>query len=125
MGVVAGRAVSFIQVADRAQALGFYCDTLGLRLRSSDDHGDFLEAGEALIRLTALPDYKPHPHPVFGWDVDDIAAAAQVLRDRGVAFTIYEGLGQDALGVWTSPDGTAKVAWFNDPDGNVLSLSQT
>ncbi|WP_333586771.1 VOC family protein [Phenylobacterium sp.] len=94
-------------------------------MRSSDEHGDFLEAGETLVRLTALPDYKPHPHPVFGWDVQDIAVAARALGERGVKFTIYEGLGQDDLGVWTSPDGKAKVAWFNDPDGNVLSLSQT
>lgn len=125
MGVVLGQAVIFIQVADRARGLGFYRDTLGLAVRSSDEHGDFLEAGETLVRLTALPDYKPHPHPVFGWDVQDIAVAARALGERGVKFTIYEGLGQDDLGVWTSPDGKAKVAWFNDPDGNVLSLSQT
>ncbi|MNT95901.1 Glyoxalase-like domain protein [compost metagenome] len=61
---------------------------------------------------------------MFGWNVDDIQAAAAALRDKGVTFTIYDGMGQDALGVWTSPDGAAKVAWFADPDGNVLSLSQ-
>lgn len=61
---------------------------------------------------------------MFGWNVSDIVAAAKDLRARGVAFTIYDGMGQDELGVWTSPDGKAKVAWFSDPDGNVLSLSQ-
>lgn len=54
-----------------------------------------------------------------------IRAAIEALRGKGIEFTIYEGFGQDELGVWTSPDGKAKVAWFADPDGNVLSLSQT
>ena len=53
-----------------------------------------------------------------------IAAVVQTLRDRGVTLTIYEGMGQDELGIWTAPDGKAKVAWFADPDGNVLSLSE-
>lgn len=121
---VAGQPVAFIQVADRERGLAFYRDTLGLRVRDSDPFGDFLEAGGALVRMTALPDYKPHPHPVFGWNVDDISATAAELRGRGVAFTIYEGMGQDEQGIWTAPDGRAKVAWFADPDGNVLSLSQ-
>lgn len=121
---VSGCPVAFILVGDRERGLAFYRDTLGLRVRSSDDFGDFLEVEGALIRMTALPDFKPHPHPVFGWNVDDIAAAVRRLRDAGIKFTIYEGMGQDELGVWTAPDGRAKVAWFADPDGNVLSLSQ-
>jgi catechol 2,3-dioxygenase-like lactoylglutathione lyase family enzyme len=119
-----GTPVAFIQVSDRARGLAFYRDTLGLAHLSGDDFGDFLAAEGALIRLTALPDYAAHPHPVFGWDVADIAAAARELKARGVALTLYEGMGQDAEGIWTAPDGTTKVAWFADPDGNVLSLSQ-
>lgn len=122
--MIAGTPVSFINVGDRERGLAYYTDVLGLKHRSADAFGDFLEAGAGLIRLTALPDYKPGPHPVFGWNVDDISAAAKDLRARGVVFTIYDGLGQDADGVWTSPDGAAKVAWFADPDGNVLSLAQ-
>lgn len=119
------RAVAFVQVSDRERALAFYQGVLGLRLRSSDGFGDFLEFGGALLRMTAVPDWKAGPHPVLGWDVPDIAAAVRALTARGVRFTVYEGFGQDELGVWTSPDGAAKVAWFADPDGNVLSLSQT
>ena len=116
--------VAFLYVGDRERALGFYRDTLGFPLRSSDEHGDFIDLGRALVRMTVMPDHKAGPHPVLGWDVPDIRAAASALRDRGIAFAIYEGMGQDELGIWTSPDGSAKVAWFADPDGNVLSLSQ-
>ena len=122
--MVAGTPVMFINVGDRQRGLDFYTGPLGLKLRSSDHFGDFLEVDGALIRLTALPGYQAGAHPVFGWNVVDIVASVTALRARGVAFTIYEGMGQDALGVWTAPDGVAKVAWFNDPDGNVLSLSQ-
>lgn len=116
--------VAFLYVCDRERALGFHRETLGLELRSADDFGDFIDLGGALLRMTVMPDHKAHPHPVLGWNVEDIAAAAESLRDRGITFTIYEGMGQDALGIWTSPDGRSKVAFFTDPDGNVLSLSQ-
>jgi catechol 2,3-dioxygenase-like lactoylglutathione lyase family enzyme len=116
--------VSFLYVADRARALVFYCGPLGLALRSSDDFGDFIDAGPGLIRMTVVPDRTPSPHPVLGWNVPDIRAAVEALSARGVTFAIYEGMGQDELGIWTAPDGKAKVAFFTDPDGNVLSLAQ-
>jgi catechol 2,3-dioxygenase-like lactoylglutathione lyase family enzyme len=116
--------VSFLYVSDRQRALDFYCSTLGLNLRSSDAFGDFIETGPGLIRMTVMPDREPGAHPVIGWNVTDIRAAVEALRGRGVAFTIHEGMGQDELGIWTSPDGSAKVAFFADPDGNVLSLAE-
>jgi catechol 2,3-dioxygenase-like lactoylglutathione lyase family enzyme len=120
-----GTPVAYLTVRDRERALGFYQGVLGLALRSSDPFGDFIDLGGlGLLRMTVMKDHQPSPHPVLGWNVADIAAAALALRDRGVAFTIYEGMGQDALGVWTSPDGSTKVAFFADPDGNVLSLSE-
>jgi predicted enzyme related to lactoylglutathione lyase len=122
--MVSGVPVAFIHVSDRARGLDYYGRALGLKVRSSDPFGDFLEVEGALIRLTALPDYQASGHPVFGWNVEDIHAAVAALSERGVAFTIYDGMGQDAQGVWTAPGGGAKVAWFADPDGNVLSLSQ-
>ncbi len=124
MSVVQGTPVAFVHVSDRQRALDFYAGKLGLVVRSSDPFGDFLEAGAALVRLTALPDYTAGAHPVLGWHVDDIEAGVKTLTERGVVFTIYEGFGQDALGIWTAPGGGARVAWFADPDGNVLSLSQ-
>jgi predicted enzyme related to lactoylglutathione lyase len=116
--------VAFLYVSDRERALGFYRESLGLELRSADDFGDFIDLGGALLRMTVMPDHKAHAHPVLGWNVEDIAAAVESLSDRGITFTIHEGMGQDALGIWTSPDGRSKVAFFTDPDGNVLSLSQ-
>jgi catechol 2,3-dioxygenase-like lactoylglutathione lyase family enzyme len=120
-----GTPVAFLYVSDREQALAFYRGTLGLELRSSDDFGDFIDLGGALLRMTVMPDHAAHPHPVLGWHVDDIGSAVEALRDRGVTFTIFEGMGQDALGIWTSPDRNSKIAFCADPDGNVLTLSQS
>jgi catechol 2,3-dioxygenase-like lactoylglutathione lyase family enzyme len=116
--------VAFLYAGDRDRALAFYCGKLGLTLHSSDAFGDFIDLGPALARMTVMADYKAGPHPVLGWNVADIEASVAALCDRGIDFAIYEGMGQDELGIWTSPDGAAKVAWFADPDGNVLSLSQ-
>ncbi|RYF94752.1 MAG: VOC family protein [Caulobacteraceae bacterium] len=121
----AATPVAFVQVIDRARALAFYQDVLGLTLKSSDGFGDFLQFGAgAEIRMTALPGWTPGAHPVVGWNVDDIVAAVQALTAKGVVMKIYEGMGQDAMGVWTSPDGAAKVAFFPDSEGNLLSLAQ-
>lgn len=116
--------VAFLYTSDRERALGFYRDTLGLALHSSDPFGDFISLGAALVRMTVLPDHKAHEHPVLGWNVDDIVAAVEALRHRGVDCLVYEGYGQDALGIWSAPDGKSKLAWFADPDGNVLMLNQ-
>jgi catechol 2,3-dioxygenase-like lactoylglutathione lyase family enzyme len=121
---ISGTPVAFINVSNRDHALKFYRDALGLVLRSSDDFGDFIQLDGGLLRLTVLPDFRPGPHPVLGWNVHDIRSAVETMRTRGVEFTIYPGMGQDELGIWTGPDGHVQVAWFADPDGNVLSLSQ-
>ncbi len=117
--------VAFVNVTDRNRGIAFYRDTLGMAHKSSDDFGDFFAFGGGLMRLTALPDWKATGHPTIGWDVADIGATAAALKAKGIAMTIYDGMGQDENGVWSAPDGGAKVAWFNDPDGNCLSLSQT
>ena len=121
---ISGAPVAFVYVADREQALAFYCETLGLEQHSSDPYGDFLNLGGPLLRVTVMAGRQPLPHPVMGWNVDDIVTAVQALRARGVTFTIHEGFGQDALGIWTAPDGRTRLAFFADPDGNVLTLSQ-
>ncbi len=120
-----GTPVAFLYVKDRERALKFYRESLGLALQSSDDFGDFIDLGSGLARMTVMPDFAATPHPVLGWNVDDINATVKALRDRGIVFNIHEGMGQDALGIWTSPDGRSKVAFFSDSEGNVLTLSQT
>src|ERR1043165_2456307 len=112
--------VTYAYVTDSARAVGFYTETLGFAVRNSGEHGDTIDMGRSLLHLTPMDDHKPGPHPVLGWEVSVVEA----LKARGVAMTIYEGMGQDAQGVWGSPDGATKLAWFPDPDGNVLMLSQ-
>lgn len=116
--------VAFLYGGDRQKMIDFYCGTLGFALKASDAHGDFIDVGSGLIRLTIFPDYKAGQFPVLGWHVGDIAADAKRLADLGIAFLRYDFLEQDDLGIWTAPDGKAKVAWFNDVEGNLLSLSQ-
>jgi catechol 2,3-dioxygenase-like lactoylglutathione lyase family enzyme len=117
--------VCFVLTADRAKAKPFYADVLGLRLLGEDGHAVTFDIGNRTpLRLTDLPGHIGAPHTVVGWNVADIRSAVRDLAGRGVTFKIYEGFGQDADGIWGSPDGGAKVAWFADPDGNVLSLTQ-
>ena len=119
------KPIMFIITRDRAASEAFYGDTLGLTRAPGDDFAAVYDlGGAALLRVTEVPDFVAGAHPALGWEVPDIVDAMQTLVDKGVAPTIYEGYCQDALGIWTSPDGAAKVAWFNDPDGNVLSLTQ-
>ena len=117
--------VAFLYVSERERALAFYRERLGFGLKSSDPFGDFLDLGGALVRMTMMPDHRPGQHPVLGWNVAEIGAAVAALRGRGVDFLRYEGMGQDADGIWTAPDGASKLAFFADPDGNVLTLSQS
>lgn len=118
------RPVVMICTKDRAAALPFYRDTLGLRLVSEDPFAAVFEIAGATMRLSDVADWKPHPHTIFGFTVDDIAKTVEELAGKGVAFLRYPGFEQDKRGVWTSPDGAARIAWFNDPDGNNLSLAQ-
>ena len=126
MSIPAGsHPVTFIITTDRAKAMAFYADVVGLKLMGEDDHAVTFDAGNRTpLRLTEVPGFKAMGHTVLGWHVADIAAAARALVAKGAKFNVYDGFGQDADRVWHSPGGGAKVAWFNDPDGNVLSLTQ-
>lgn len=125
MTLLSANPVAFILTADRTRAKPFYAGALGLPILSEDDFAVTFDLGEGMtIRLTDLPGHKGAEHTVLGWGVADIAASAAELRAKGVTFRIYEGFGQDADGIWSPPGGGARVAWFTDPDGNVLSLTQ-
>ena len=123
--LAAAQPVTFILTANRSAAKPFYAGALGLTIIAEDGFAvTFALAGGATMRLTDLPDHRAQGHTVLGWDVADIDAAVAELRGKGVTFRIYEGFGQDKNGIWSPPGGGAKVAWFSDPDGNVLSLTQ-
>lgn len=119
------RPVTFIMTRDAGASKTFYNGVLGLPFGPQDDFATVYDLGNTTLRVTEIADWQAGPHPALGWHVADIAATAAELRAKGATFTIYPGFGQDDLGIWTSPDGSAKVAWFNDPDGNVLSLTQS
>ncbi len=122
--LVKAKPVSFILVRDREKAKEFYGGALGLKMVSEDAFAATYDlGGGATMRLTTVADYQAHPHTVIGWHVGDLGAAVKSMKAKGVSFNVYEGFGQDADGVWTAPDGSMKVAWFNDPEGNVLSVS--
>ncbi len=124
MSLAGSKPVTFVITRDRTVAEAFYGGILGLSRLQGDDFAAVYDLGGVPLRLTEVPDHTPQPHPVLGWQVPDIIATVQALTDKGVCFSIYDGMGQDTLGIWTAPDGSAKVAFFNDPDGNGLSLTQ-
>ena len=118
-------AMTFVVVTDRVRAKAFYGETLGFSLIHEDDFAAVFDLNGIALRVSeARGSFTPAQHTVLGWQVADIVASVQALRAAGVSFTIYEGFGQDALGIWTAPGSTNRVAWFRDPDGNVLSLMQ-
>ena len=116
--------VAFVSVTDVDRARAFYEGTLGLRIVEESPFALVADANGTMLRITPTHGpFTPQPFTILGWGVDDIASTVDELTSRGVAFTRYEQLEQDARGVWQSPS-SAKVAWFTDPDGNTLSLTQ-
>ena len=117
------RLVAFVPITLPARALAFYRDVLGLELVEETPFAVVLDAGGTTLRLTPVEDLRPQPFTVLGWTVDDVTTAVRDLAARGAVMTRYAGMEQDADGVWTTPAG-ARIAWFTDPDGNTLSLTQ-
>jgi len=115
--------VAFVATAKVPAALGFYRDVLGLRLVADEPFALVFDAGGTMLRVTKVKETTVAPYTVLGWRVADIAMAVRELAGRGVHFQRYDGMQQDESAIWNSPSG-ARVAWFKDPDGNVLSLTQ-
>lgn len=115
--------MAFVATTNAARARAFYVDALGLRLVADEAFALVLDSGGVAVRVQKLAKITPSPYTVLGWSVPDIGAAMERLRTRGVRFESFGLPGQDEAGVWTAGDGT-RVAWFKDPDGNVLSLTQ-
>jgi catechol 2,3-dioxygenase-like lactoylglutathione lyase family enzyme len=118
--------VAFVPSSNPAKARAFYEKTLGLRFVSEDPFALVLDANGVMIRVanvSSVKGFKPAPFTILGWLVDDIAATVKGLNKKNVKFERFPGMDQDERGVWRSPSG-ARIAWFKDPDGNVLSVTQ-
>lgn len=115
--------IAFAAAADLARARVFYERTLGLAVTEHNDFACVLDAHGTMLRVTAVPNVSVPGYTVLGWRVADITAAVRGLAARGVEFRRYDGMDQDSDGIWTTPGGD-RVAWFADPDGNLLSLTQ-
>lgn len=116
--------IGFVATSDAERAKRFYRDRLGLTLLSEElPFALVFDAHGTMLRVTIVKQVAAAGYTVLGWQVPDIAAAAEALSQAGVRFERYPGMPQDERGIWSSPSG-ACVAWFKDPDGNTLSISQ-
>jgi catechol 2,3-dioxygenase-like lactoylglutathione lyase family enzyme len=117
------QVMAFAATDDAPGSLAFYRDVLGLRLIADEPFALVFDAGGTMLRIQKAGQVQPPPYTTLGWQVSDIEQVVRALREKAVEFERYQHLEQDAAGIWTTPDGT-KVAWFKDPCGNLLSLTQ-
>lgn len=117
------KMVGFIPTTDYDKARAFYEGKLGFQFVSLDQYALVVSVGGHRIRIAKVPDFTPLQGTILGWEVADITSAATWLRDRGVPTEKYPFVQDRELGIWTTPNGD-KVAWFKDPDGNILSIGQ-
>jgi catechol 2,3-dioxygenase-like lactoylglutathione lyase family enzyme len=117
------RAMAFVPVTDLERARDFYEGVLGLEVLDVSGFACVFRVGGATLRVALVGELSPQPFTVFGWAVGAISETMAGLAARGVEFLRYEDMDQDPTGVWTTPGGD-RIAWFRDPDGNVLSLTQ-
>jgi len=116
--------IAFVPTRDAGKARAFYEGVLGLKFVADDGFAMVLDANGIMIRVAKVgKDFSPAPFTILGWQVSGIEKVVAGLQAKGVQFERYGFVKQDDVGVWTAPTGD-KVAWFKDPDGNVLSVSE-
>ena len=118
--------IAFVPTQNPSRARSFYADVLGLRFVSEDDFALVFDANGTTLRVanvSAVPGHRAAPFTILGWHVPDVERTVTELTARGVIFERFAGMTQDHLAIWSSPSG-ARVAWFKDPDGNILSVTQ-
>ena len=121
--LASGKIVGFIPSKDSSTARPFYEEKVGFQFVSDDQFALVMRANETTIRITKLQNFTPAPFTILGWEVGNISAVVTWLKQRGVTFETYPFVQDRESGIWSSPSG-AKVAWFKDPDGNVLSVTE-
>lgn len=114
---------AFVATADAERSRKFYEKTLGLKLVSDEEYAVVFDTNGTTLRIQKVQTVEPNSYTALGWHVPDIEAMVDELVGRGVVFEMFDGFGQDPRGIVTFPNG-ARVAWFKDPDGNILSLDQ-
>lgn len=117
------KITAFIQITNVEKARAFYEGILGLCFVKDDGFAAVFDANGIMVRAAKMKEFTPLQSTVLGWGVDNIEEMVRGLQSRGVHFEIFGFFKQDELGIWTAPTGD-KVAWFKDPDGNILSVSQ-
>jgi catechol 2,3-dioxygenase-like lactoylglutathione lyase family enzyme len=120
----AAHVMTFIATKDSARSRAFYEDLLGLTFVADEEYALVFDLNGTMLRIQKVQEVAPSQYTSLGWSVPDIAASVRQLEQRGIKREHYgEWMQQDELGIWTSPAG-AKIAWFKDPDGHTLSLTQ-
>ena len=117
------KLMAFVATSDGERARAFYEGTLGLAVTSDDGFALAVDANGTMLRIQKVGQFNPHPFTTLGWEVSDIDDVVVRLQERGVTFERFSGMDQDERGIWSAPSG-ARVAWFKDPDGNTLSITQ-
>jgi len=118
--------IAFVPSRDPTRAREFYEGTLGLEFISDDSFALVFNAHGTSLRVanvSQVRDFRPAPFTIVGWQVTNVSDSVSDLLKKGVRFERFPGMEQDAQGIWQSPSGS-KVAWFKDPDGNILSITQ-
>lgn len=123
-GLALDKVIAFVTVRDAGRAKEFYVGTLGLQMTSEElPFALVFDVNGTMLRVAISAQHTPLPGTVLGWQVASIHERVRELAAAGVVFARFEGMPQDESGIWTTPSG-AQVAWFKDPDGNLLSLTQ-
>jgi catechol 2,3-dioxygenase-like lactoylglutathione lyase family enzyme len=118
------KIAAFSATANPERAKTFYRDQLGLTLIGDEPYALVFDANGTMLRVQKVKEVNEAKYTTLGWNVPDISAMVDELEKTGVKFERYGFPGQDQKGIWTPPGSTAKIAWFKDPDGNILSLAQ-
>jgi catechol 2,3-dioxygenase-like lactoylglutathione lyase family enzyme len=115
--------IAFLPSTDLDRSRQFFGDRLGLAVEEVTPFACVVRVGTTMLRVTKVDELRAQPFTVFGWEVPDIHVVLAGLAAAGITCVRYDGMDQDAAGVWTTPGGD-RIAWFRDPDGNTLSLTQ-
>jgi catechol 2,3-dioxygenase-like lactoylglutathione lyase family enzyme len=121
--LASGKMVGFVPTADYDKARAFYEGKLGFEFVSLDQYAMVMSVGGHKIRISKAPNFVPRQATILGWEVEDVRSVALWLRERGVELEKFPFAQDRELGIWTTPTGD-KIAWFKDPDGNILSIGQ-